>query len=179
MEKQAIQKVIEELSKVKGARFVSLTYRSKETGELARHTVNIGIDIERVYNRARMALARKMIRLSGVTSLACGELVKSLDNSLDKGIGNNDAYTQKETYEHVLPNISFHRETGTFYLSGFARSKVVLEKGEERKPTNSSEKTLAKNGLKKLVGLDKFRKFILKAENLESIRANGKTIEIS
>jgi hypothetical protein len=154
----------------KGARFASLTYTAKGTGEVARHTVCLGVSVERAYRRDIAMLSAKRDSLQGVALVACDELITSLQESLDKGIGNNSAYTCAGVYESVCRGVKFHKETGEVYVTGFSIGKEIIIKGEH-KAVKSSEKTIAKNALRREMKSGKFRQFALPV--VASARAEG------
>ncbi len=165
--------LLAELTSTKSARFASFTYASKGTGEIARHTIRFGASIEKAY-RADLAKLEKLApTLSGVALEACNELVASLRESLEKGVGNNSGYTGADTYTSIAKGIKVHKETGEIYVSGFSRSKVTLQAGTEKK-VKSSEKTIEKNKLRRLLLSGKFRQFALPATL--SARVNGKEL---
>jgi hypothetical protein len=157
----------------KGARFSSFTYRAKGSGELARHVVALGVNIEKAYRRDLAILKGKLPHLTGVHATACQELIASLENSLDKGIGNNDAYTCQDVYQAVCPGVKIHKENGSLHVFGFSMGKKVIEAGEHKK-VKSSEKTLAKKELKKGLKTEKFRQFTFEA--FTGARIEGKTL---
>ena len=166
----------------KGARFASLTYTAKGTGEVARHTVCLGVSVERAYRRDLAMLTAKRKSLLDsleateglakifVTLEACDELIASLEESLEKGIGNNSAYTCAGVYESICRGVKFHKETGELYVTGFTIGKEVIKKGEH-KVVKSSEKTIAKNALRRGMKSGKFRQFALPV--VASARAEG------
>lgn len=173
-----LKEAIEELAKIEGAKFVSLTYRNKE-GELSRYVINVGLKTENVYMRALTVLEKWQGGLSGVEKEGCGKVVASLHKSLEAGIGQRDDYTCKGVYQvTAVPTIKEHVETGALYLTGWQRSRVVLQAGPPKKPVNSAEVTIARARFEKLVGLRQYRQFVLTADQLNSIRLNGKTLEI-
>lgn len=167
-----------EIKKSEKARFVSFTYRTKKTNELARYTVLLGVNVQRVYEKDLAKLLILETRLDGVKKLACRAIIDSLKNSLSKGIGKNDNYTCKDTFEHVSKDLKFHKENKQIYVSGFLRRKTTIEKGEF-KEVNSSEETLIKKSIEKYLSKSKMRSFILSSENFQSVRLNGKTLEFS
>lgn len=160
-----------------GARFISFLYSAKGTGEVAVHNVLFGVSIANAYKRDLAILENKVNTLEGVYHLACSELVESFRESLVKGIGNNSAYTCKGVYAPVSKGIKVHNETGDIYISGFIMSKQVIEPGVY-KTVKSSEKTIAKNQLRKALKSSRFRQYVLAASNIAGIKANGKVLEI-
>lgn len=172
-----LPKVLNQLEQVTSARFASLTYRSKGTNELARHTILLGVDTLKAYKKDLAKLLILQPRLEGVKQLACQELIKSIKQSLDKGIGQNEAYTCKDVYEQTtVRGVKVHKETNELHLMGYAVSKVVIEQGEED-TTKSSEKTLAKHAISKHLRRGKIRQFVLSLDTLQDVRINGKEIE--
>lgn len=157
----------------KGARFASIVYTAKGTGEVARHTVCLGVSIVRAYKRDLAMLMAKRPTLTGVSVVACDELIASLRDSLTNGIGNNALYTCKGVYVDLATGIKGHAESGEVYVTGFAIAKTVLQAGVY-KSVNSSAKTLAKNVLRKGMKSGNFRQFSLPATT--AIKADGKTL---
>lgn len=174
---QNIINAINELAKVRGCKFISLTYKAKGTGEIARHSLLFGVNIEKAYKADLAKYKRLLGKSTGFRLLALQELIKSLEESLIVGIGNNSAYTCKDTYEYILPGVKTHLATNELYINGFSRGKVVLKAGEYPS-VKSSEKTVAKNTLRKLGKLGSFRQFVLKAENIGRVAVNGKVLTI-
>ena len=156
-----------------GARFASLTYTAKGTGEKARHTVALGVSVERAYKRDVAILEAMRPTLEGVKAQACDELLASLRESLTVGIGNNSAYTCADVYAPIARGIKVHKESGAVHVFGFGLQKSVIEKGEY-KTVRSSEKTLAKNELRKRLKSGKFRQFVL--SEVSEAKMNGKTL---
>lgn len=173
---ESIAKTISQLAKTQKARFVSLTYRAKKSGELARHTLLLGASYEKAKQRDLQRLLILSSRLDGIKKIACEELIESMR----KPAGENDAYTCAGVYEETdIRGLKVHKETGVLHLMGYSIKKEVLEKGEYPN-VKSNEKTIAKNELKNLPKMrtGKIRQFSLSLENIKSITTNGKTIEI-
>ena len=156
--------------KTKGCRFASLTYKSKGSGEIAVHTLLLGVNLKNAYIRDVEKLKEILPTLSGVDKIACEEILKSKLESLKKGIGNNSAYTQKGIWKNVCPGIR-EREDKTIQIYGFSIRKKVIVKGEHKK-VNSSEKTLAKKKLNKLLRSSRFRPFVFEKETEFELKAN-------
>ncbi len=165
-----------------GTRFVGITY-TNENGETSKYRLIMGINLVSLYKSDLRFLETLRPTLTGIDLVACNELIASINNSLTKGIGNNDAYTLKGYYTPITPNgeVKLHvSETGeTFlYIRGYVLTKTVLVKGNY--PTvNSSPKTLAKKGIEKNLKRGKIRTFKINVADLHTISMNGLTIEIS
>jgi len=164
-----------------GARFVGITY-TNENGEKSRYRLIMGIGLVSLYKADLRTLKTLRPKLDGVKALACDELIASIENSLTKGIGNNDAYTLKGYYTPITPNgeVKLHvNEAGEthLYIRGHVLTKTVLEKGTYAK-VNSSDKTLAKKELEKSLKRGKIRTFKVNVNVLEGVRMNGMDIEI-
>lgn len=165
--------LIPELTKTSSARFASFTYSAKGTGEVARHTLRLGASVTAAYRKDLAKLEKLAPTLSGVEAEACAELIASLKESLEKGIGNNSAYTGADTYVTIAKGIKVHKESGEIYVSGFSRAKAVIEAGTF-KTVKSSPKTIAKNKLRKGLLSGKIRQFAL--PSTLSAKLNGKEL---
>lgn len=165
-----------------GARFIGLTY-TNENGETAIQNLIMGINIVSLYKADLRTLNALRPSLTGVKAVACDELIASIKNSLDKGIGNNDRYTLKGYYTPITPNgeVKLHvdEKGATFlYIRGYVLKKTVLVEGTYAH-VNSSEKTLAKKSLEKNLRRGKIRTFKINVNALHSVKMNGMTIEIN
>ena len=164
-----------------GTRFVGMTY-TNENGEKSKYRLIMGINLVSLYKSDLRTLKKLRPSLDGVKAVACDELIASIENSLTKGIGNNDAYTLRGYYTPITPNgeVKLHvNEIGEthLYIRGFVLTKTVIEKGVYAK-VNSSDKTLAKKDLEKSLKRGKIRTFKINVAVLEGIRMNGMEIEI-
>ncbi len=169
--------LLEQLQKITSAKFVSLTYRSKGTNELARHTILLGVNHEKAYQKDLSKLLTLQPRLDGLKKQACEELILSLKNSLEKGIGENDSYTCKGVYENLpCKGLKLHKEKAELHLLGYTVQKTVIEQGEH-KEVKSKPLTIAKNELRLLGRLSKIRQFVLNIENIKEVKINGKNLE--
>lgn len=170
---------------MEGAQFASFTYRAKESGELAKHTVILNFSTRNVYEKD-VAVVEAILAnpdTDELTRIAAGELLSSLAVSLSGGIGNNPAYTHSadargegnETYTTLFQGVKVHNITGEIYVYGLAESKTVLEAGTY-KVVKSAPKTLAKKAIQKTLRSGKIRQFAL--GNVQSVRMNGDTLEL-
>ena len=171
--------VLRNFARITRPKFVGLTYQNEY--EKAHVIVLVGVDLENVYRRDLKALREvERMEVDALRLQAIAEVIASVENSLEKGIGNNDAYTCADTYTHFGANMKMHKETGEFYVSGFVVRKTVLEVFAQRKAVKSSEKTLAKNAVKnKYTRMAKFRQYKVNSENMRSVSASGNRLVLA
>jgi hypothetical protein len=138
---------------------VEIEYESEHDRSI--YTMFVGFDLERLYKRDVESLEVALkVEKDEERIEAIGSLLKSLRESLEKGIGNNSAYTKKDTYETIAPGFKVHKESGDVYVCGIVTNKKVLEVKKERKAVNSSRKTIVKNQVRKEFMIsNKFREF--------------------
>lgn len=160
--------------------FVSFVYENEF--EVSRYIVHLGTNIKGAYERglSNLKAHRELYANDAVQLQAIDELIASFENSLSNGIGKNDAYTKKDKYERLAPNLKYDKDSGKIYLSGFVIGKTVLEHKKDRKPVNSAPKTIAKNVIRKRhTKLDKFRDFILDEKHFGSVSINKNRIVVN
>lgn len=158
-------------------KFVSFTYRAKGSNELARHTILINASLKKAYEKDLEKLKETLVSLSNPLQIeACKALIKSLENSLEKGIGNNDKYTQKGHWNHPFKgynSIAFNPETNELQIRGRSMQKKVLEAGEHKK-VNSRPLTIEKKKLEKELAKSSFRSYSF--SQINSARIDGETL---
>ena len=160
-------------------KFASFEYVNEY--ERARVVVLLGVNLENVYNRDLRALRQAMeIETDALRLQAIGECIASIENSLSKGIGNNDAYTNADTYETLGANIKTHKETGDLYVSGFLINKIVLETFAQRPTKNSRPLTIAKDAVKfRYTRMAKWRQYKVSPDNMATVSASGNRLILS
>ena len=165
-----------------GARFIGLTY-TNQNGGTSRYNLLTGVNLTSLYKSDLRSLLALRPDLTGVQLEACDEIIASIKNSLEKGIGNNDNYTLKGYFTPVTANgeVKLHTDdTGAthLYLRGYVIKKTELVKGTY-KPVKSSPKTLAKKELEKNLRRGDLRTFKINVEQIHGISMNGMTVELS
>lgn len=173
---ETVARVEAAIARTKGCRFASLTYLAKKTGELARHTVLLGASLENAYKADIETLESKLPSLSGAESVACQQLIDSLKNSLEKGIGQNDSYTKKGMYEQITPGLKKLSNDGTFEILGMVVSKEVIQPGEYKAVKSRNEITAAKKVLRKDLKSGKIRTFSVDYDTFCRAAVNGDQI---
>lgn len=159
----------------KSARFISLLYRAKETGELARHTILLNVKRE---NCLKVDLANlKALRpsLDGIKAVACDELIASITETLTTG--GNSQYTKAGYYAKQGNGNVQVSVLDVCYVRGYSIRKEVIQAGTY-KEVKSSAKTLAKNDLRKGLKNTRCREFRITPENFLLARHDGKAIMI-
>lgn len=167
------------LDGVTGVRFASLTYRTKATSEVARYVVLLGASLTNAYKGDLEKVEAALPTLTDPLDIqAANEMIASFRQSLDKGFGKNDAYTLKDVYAPTgIDGVFVNTNDDTLHLRNvFVVSKAVIAAGTPRKPVNSKPLTIAKDKLKRSLGLrsNKLRQFVL--DNVSIAKVNGDTI---
>jgi hypothetical protein len=176
-----LMSLLAELAKVTRPKFASFTYRNAE-GELSRYTLLLGVEYTPLIIDAKEAVERMLPQLSGIPQDAALALIKSYTDTIEKGAGNNPAYThgaaQGDTYVHIkgIDNLKVNKNDGVLHVSGLLMSKVVLE-SVEYPQVNSKPLTLAKKAIERGLRKSKWRQFAL--TNIQSARINGETLELA
>jgi len=175
VEVQDFDALVKLLDGNKSARFISLLYRSKESGELARHTLLLNVNRRNALARDLAVLSAKLPKLSGVARQACEELIASITETLTTG--QNSQYTKAGYYQGQGNGNVQVSVKAVCYIRGYSIRKEVIEPGTY-KEVRSSAKTIEKNKLRKQLKNTRCREFIIRHENFILARAEGKAIVI-
>ena len=175
--------ILNEFDRSNGATFASFTYTAKSgriEPETSRYTVGLRFDLKRIYQEDLGLLINLSHKIDGLELTACNELIASLRQSLENGIGNNLAYTRKGTvHQTPIKGIRLVEQkdgSANFEILGNVLQRKILQAGVY-KTVNSKEKTILKNRLRKQLQSSKIRCFSLKADSFHQIKMNGNTIE--
>ena len=161
-----------------GCRFVSFTYRSKESGEIARHTILVGFGYHALVKKSVEELAAILPTLTGDRLLAGNSIMTSLQNTLAAHkIGQqNAAYTKAGQYIPVRNGININLNDDSLQCFGLSVNKVVIEPGTY-KTVNSRPMTILKDEIRKMLSVSKFREFSLDNGVILSGKVAGETFE--
>jgi len=165
--------ILSEFLKIQGNKFVTLTYRNKQ-GELSKYTIFVGALLTNTYQKDIKTLER-YVPQNETERICRDELIESMKKSIETNFQNPE-YTKLGYYEHITRNVKFHENT--LYINSFVLSREVLEKGTY-KPVNSSDKTITKNRLCKMLKMNKFREFRIDVSQINSLSINGKRLIIN
>ena len=161
------------LAKNKGCRFVSLKYTNQK-GEQAKHQILIGVDYAAAQQKDLdvLKMLKEQAIMDDIHEQALDELIAGIEKSQAKTVTEK---VEESPYEIVAPGLKQHKDTGSFYLYGFSRSKTVLKEGEKI-TTVSSQLTIAKNEIRKFLRTDRYRQF--KFDEIKVCRVNGNEFEL-
>ena len=162
------------LGGIKGCRFASLTYTSKESGEVARHNVLLGFNYQTSVENSLIELEIMRPALTGIDAIAADELLTSFKKTLG---GTQDGYTKGHVYaDTAVKGLKVNTNDDSLQLFGLVQSKVIITPGVH-KVVKSAEKTIAKNKLRKALPVGKFREYALDSGAIHGARMNGECIE--
>jgi hypothetical protein len=165
---------VAELSKLRpSATFLSLLGYRNEFSEVADYSLVFHINYENALKRS----VEKLRQVNPTNSLelrAKEELIDGYTNSLKKISQTSieeisDAYTRFfDSNGNYIKGIRAHTATGVLYLYGFVNCKRVIIPGTY--PMRRQEDlTMAKNKLRKMVPVSKFRQFIITPNRVNRI----------
>lgn len=160
-----------------GSMFLALrSYRSVGTGEVADHTVCFHFSYGNALERSIRTLTQ-LVLSDSLEIQAREELVASYQRSLDK-VRTEPLEILGDVYDRVMVDgapvkgIKIHRETGNLHLFGLHVNKKVLVPGTY-KEVKSRPLTVAKDQLRKLVPVERFRQFIVEPGQVETVNVEG------
>lgn len=169
-----------------GTKFVSFTYLSKGENLYSRYTLQI-VDFRKVYNDDLLTLElMDKSKFNDIQKEVFDNIVKSIQESLAVGLGNNSDYTRKDTDYKVgiftltskglnvkaLLHSKSDKDLPEFMIE---HNKEQKEKAKSKKPVNSSLKTIYKKEIEKELKRSKIREFCL--DFVKIAKLNGETLE--
>ncbi len=191
-------KILNLIHSIGGVQFCFLTYRTKETfyktSEICQYKLNIGASINNLYqsdintlNSLDVQTIANNNQFSGISQndilLAKNEILLSLNESLDLGIGNNTKFTKQGYFNHINNNLKYAiNDTSnelTLYFNALIEERKVLLPATIKKVKNSKDKTIAKqlinsNYLKR----SKIANFIISEKQIRKIAVNKQVLII-
>jgi hypothetical protein len=170
-----------------GCRFISITYKAKKTGEIARHTLLVGFSYHELVIKSKEELTPILAdikakhaegKASDLELEAAMNVMESLDETLDAHLRGeqNDKYTKKGMYAPIRNGVNINLNDNSIQLFGMSRNKVILMKGEY-KIVKSRPLTIAQNKINKQLSRSKFREFAFDPLVILSGKINGETLD--
>jgi hypothetical protein len=190
MSKQLFQK----LETLKGCQFIGIQgYTAKTSGEVANHTVNIGLsvsvakqkDLDLLQSADAETVAENLSLTENIAEEICKTALNELRTSALRNVGEfsqrtNQSKGQTDAYitHSDYPSIKIHKDTMEVHIFGMSVQKKVIQAGEYKK-VNSAPKTIAKKLITKELGLraGKYRNFVV--GHIDRIKIQGDTIELA
>jgi hypothetical protein len=181
--KNLIAEITKQITNIQGCQFASLTYLSKGTKELARHTINLGFNYHTLVLKSitelEILISESTATWTELQKTAAANVMASLQKTVEahaRGEQNED-YTKKDQYIPIANGVNVNTTDNTIQLFGLAHTKTVLVAGEYKK-VNSKPLTIAQNEIRKQLSISKFREFALDLTQVDSARVNGNTLEL-
>ena len=161
---------------ITGLTLFSVKNYTNTSNEVSNNLVNVGINYEKSKQQDIEFL--KNINLSEYEFKSQKDVIIEAKNELIESFtkpNENRSNGQKDAYTNIFSGVKVHNETGILYVYGYRVNKTVIKEGEY-KTVKSSQKTIAKNELKKLLKTGKFTQYAIEVGN--TLTAKGETIEL-
>jgi hypothetical protein len=165
---------VAELAKLRtSSTFLSLMGYRNEHSEVADHNIIFHISYESALKRSIIAL-QPIVPASDLETTAKEELLASFKQSL-ANLKETPMEELEDAYDHFkdedgsyIKGVKLHRESDTLHLYGLEVQKRIIMPGIYKK-VNKRPLTIAKDKLKKLCPVSKFRQFIITPNRVEKI----------
>ena len=168
---------------IKGGCFAKILNYTNDSGEVANHTVNLGMN----YGKAKaddyltvcqanpIEIATKTGFPLETVIIGLGELKNSLNPDAPQ---TTRGKAQSDAYEVINSCVKIHVETGFIHIYAYRMNKEILVAGEY-KTVNSSEKTLCKKAIQKALALKtaKYGQYKISPEKFEGAKILGQELE--
>jgi hypothetical protein len=165
---------VEELSKLRpSATFLSLSGYRNEHSEVADYSIVFHISYENALKRS-VAVLDAVVPVDTLHALAKQELIDGYNKSINKIALTpieeiDDAYTRFfDADGSYIKGVKLHTATDTLHLYGFVNTKRVIIPGQYPK-RNKRDLTKAKDELRKLCPVEKFRQFKITPTQVDRI----------
>lgn len=172
---------VSELGKLRpSSTFLNIKGYRNSHGEIADYNIVFHISYSSALKRSILAL-EQVVPEDLVEAKAREQLIASFQKSLDKI---KDSSIDEDSDHYLwfsdsngerIKGVKLHIKTNTLHLYGFVVNKKVLMPGEYPK-VNHRELTVAKNKLRKLCPVSKFRQFRITADQVESITVENMSL---
>ena len=180
---QAIYDLIEYLTGLTTPKILSFNYQTEY--DQATFSILSGMTAEKRLKRELVILKKekgKGKNKGADFDQAFDELIKSKEDSIKGGVGNNPAYTQKGLHTHIEgenSSVKVNNNDGTVYVSGIVIRKTINAKFKDRKPTNYRTAVTRAKAIIQRELCYKFVTLKLAPESIHSISFNGNRLSIA
>ena len=169
---------VAELSKLRpGSTFLTLKGYRNEYGEVANYSIIFHMSYTNALMKS-IAIIQQYIPINDVYARAKNELLDSFQNSLNKIKETpiedlDDGYIRFfDENSNYIKGIKLHAATETLHIYGLVSQKRILLPGNYPKK-NKRELTIAKDKLKAMCPVGKFRQFKILPQNVDSISVDN------
>lgn len=172
--------IVEALSSIRpSSTFLSLRGYRSESGELADYQLAFHMSYKSALERS-IAAVEAHVPADDLEAQAKSEVLASYRASLAKIEAGEEP--ENDVYDRVLDatgtpikGIKYHRESGKLHLYGLLVRKATIEPGN-RKEVKSRPLTIAKDALRKLGPVSRFRQFIVDPAHVSVVVVEGQTL---
>jgi hypothetical protein len=164
-----------------GCRIGTIHNYTNTDGEVSNQQVLIGFNYGNMLESDLATLQKYRPATSSVEIVAHAELIASIQSSIAayKAGTANPNYTNAETYENLGHGVKKHKESGFYHFDAIVIKKEIVKPSEkEKKDVKSSDKTLAKKRLEKMLKRSKFRQFKISPDAFAGIVFNKWKMEL-
>lgn len=156
--------------------FLALKKYRNQHGEVADYQIIFHASYENALKRS-ISILDSVTPDNDLESQAKAELIAAFTASLNKTEEKvSEVYAQVyDTTGKPIKGVKVHKENGTAYIFGNLHNKIVYQPGVY-KPINKAALTIAKDNLRKLCPVHKFRQFIVKPGSCEAIKVESLTL---
>jgi len=188
-----MKNLFDKFENLNGAKFICLQNYKSKTNEVANHTLLTNISVESAkkkdFDTLKSADVKSLSEIifnkhgidSEITKQALAEMIVSAEKNLSQNIVDRTTQSQAltEAFHAIGNGLKLHKDTTKIHVFGLHVSKVVIEKGDEKKAVKSAPKTIAKKAITKILDLrsQNFRTFIL--DNVAKVAITGETLTIN
>lgn len=160
---------VTELSKLRpGSTFLTLKGYRNEYGEVANYSIIFHMSYSNALKKSITTL-QQYVPVNDVYAQAKNELLESFQYSLNKIEDLEDGYTRFfDDNSQYVKGIKLHTTTETLHIYGLVSQKRILLPGNYPKK-NKRELTIAKDKLRAMCAVGKFRQFKILPQNVDSI----------
>ena|ERR1035437_7967979 len=185
-----MRKFFDGIENLNGAKFINLNGYINEAGEVANHNILVNINVmnakktdnETLHNTNVEVISKKSAKTFAldIFNLALSEMIISSDKNISENKEDRTAQSQAQTdaYIQIGKGLKLHKETGLIHIFGFKNKKKILTPGVY-KPVNSSDKTLAKKEITKVLNLRSGKFHTFKIAQIESVNMENNTLNIN
>ncbi len=165
--------MIEILSNIRpDSTFLSLKRYRNANNEIADYQIIFHASYEKAIKRSIVFL-EGYVAEGDIENQAKSELLASFQKTLNKNEDEvSGVYDRVYVEGKPIKGVKVHKETGTAYIFGMLHNKFVYQAGIY-KPVNKANLTIAKDKLRKMVPVSRFRQFIVKPGSCEEIKVEN------